>query len=107
MKSDKELLLIGLSDHTQVMHLALESPNLPFEERLIYLGHLGMCARLFRSICLNDPLDSMEPIIRIEQSSFRYGTPSDQRGNLAKQSWALFESSLLRYLNEQAQASPS
>jgi hypothetical protein len=101
MRPEKESVLISLSDHTEVMHQALEGKNLPFEERMIYLGHLGMCARLFKGVCLDESRELIDPLIRIEQSSFRLGTPSDQRGLIARESWSLLEPILLRYLNNQ------
>jgi hypothetical protein len=101
MRQEKESLLICLADHTEVMHQAHEGKNLPFEERMIYLGHLGMCARLFKAICLDEPRAIIDPSIRIEQSSFRLGTSTDQRGLIARESWYLFEPVLLRFLNNQ------
>lgn len=101
MSPEKESILISLSDHAEVMHQALEGGDLPFEERMIYLGHLGMCSRLFKGICLDDPRGLIDPFIRIEQSSFRLGTPSDQRGLIARESWFLLEPVLLHYLDNQ------
>jgi hypothetical protein len=101
MRSEKESVLISLSDHTEVIHQALEGKNLSFEERMIYLGHLGMCARLFKAVCLGESRELIDPLIRIEQSSFRLGTPSDQRGLIARESWSLLEPVLIRYLNYQ------
>lgn len=88
---------MSIADHNEVMHRALEGKNLPFDERIIYLGHLGMRARLFKAICLDETPELIDPLIRIEQSSFRLGTPSDQRGVLARESWSLLvEPVLLR-----------
>ncbi len=101
MRRDKESILVSISDHAEVMNHALEGKNLPFEERMIYLGHLGMCARLLKAVCLDETRELIDPLIRIEQLSFRLGTPRDQRGMIARESWSLLEPVLLRYLNNQ------
>ncbi len=95
MNSDKENLLLHLADHTGTMDLALEGAN-P-NDKMIYLGHLAMCARLFRSLHLGETSEVLQ-IARVEDSAFRLGTPSDERGMIAKESWAAVRALLDSYL---------
>ncbi len=97
MNPDKENLLLHLSDHTGTIDLALEGAS--SNDKMIYLGHLAMCARLFRFLYLDEPMEALE-ISRLEDSAFRLGTPSDERGMIAKESWAIIRSLLLPYLGQ-------
>lgn len=102
MRPEKETLLICLSNHTEVMHQALESKNLHSGVRMIFLGHLAMCARIFKSICLDESREFVDRIIHIEDSSFGLGTPNNQHGLLARESWSLLQPALLAYLDDSA-----
>jgi hypothetical protein len=80
------------------MHLALEGNGLSFDDRLRYLGHLAMCARLFKAVMLDEPVEFMEECISIENRSFGYATPRDERGVIAKESWSVLSPVLEQYI---------
>lgn len=98
MNCNLDTILLGLADHTEVIHQALEGKNLTFEDRMIYLGHLAMCARIFKAVYLGESSRQVLAFIRIEQSAFKLGTPSDERGIIARQSWTILKPLLEQYL---------
>ena len=95
----KENILMDLADYAQIMDLALEGQDLDFDERLFYLGHLAMCARLFKSIYLNEQHDSLRSLIKLESYSYMFGTPRNEKGDLAKEAWTLFSNYLQVYIS--------
>ncbi len=94
----KQNILMNLADYIQTIHFALEGENLDFDERLFYLGHLAMCARLFKSIYLNEHPD-LGTLIKLESYSYKQGTPRNERGDKAKEAWALFANYLNLYIS--------
>jgi hypothetical protein len=94
----KQNILMNLADYTQTIEFALEGDNLDFDERLFYLGHLAMCARLFKSIYLNEHHD-LGTMIKLESNSYKLGTPRNERGDIAKEAWALFADYLNVYIS--------
>ena len=102
MTPEKEELLLTLADHTDTMHLALEGASQ--NDRLIYLGHLAMCARIFKSISLDEPSNDVLKFVSLENSSFTLGTPNDERGAISKESWAIVERNLKEFLGNRADA---
>jgi len=63
----KHNLLLNLADYTAVIDVALEGEGLDLDDRLWYLGPLAMCSRVFKSVYLDEPLESLEQILRIEK----------------------------------------
>lgn len=98
MDQFKENILMDLADYCQIIDLALEGENLDFDERLFYLGNLAMCARLFKSIYLNEQSD-LGPLIKLESNSYKLGTPRNERGDIAKEAWELFANYLNVYIS--------
>src|SRR5947208_2024542 len=94
----KHSLLLSLADYTATIHLALERNDLDFDDRLWYLGHLAMCGRVFKSAYLDEPVESLEQILRIESASFTMGARNDERGAIARDAWELFSSTLQFYI---------
>lgn len=95
----KDKLLLDLAEHTQILHLALEGEQLKdFDERLLYTGHLAMCARLFKIVYLNQPIEELETVFRIESSSYGYATPNDERGSIVKESWGYLRNAVAKYI---------
>src|SRR5437016_2716752 len=99
-------LLISLADYTAAIHLALEGKDLSTDERLTYLGHLAMCARVFKSVYLEESVDSLEQILKIEDASFKFGTPNNERGTIAKEAWGLFSNTLQMYVRARKYVAP-
>jgi len=93
----KENLLLNLADYTDMMHEAFEGKDLTQDERLIYLGHLAMCARMFKAVCLDEP-DLLIRFVGIENSSYKFGTPNNQRGAIAREAWRIVEQLLRTYI---------
>lgn len=98
MNPAKETLLLHLADYTETIHLALEGSNVHADHRMIYLGHLAMCARIFKSVYLGEAADIVMQFVRIEHLAFRFGTPNTERGAITKEAWSIFEPILLSYL---------
>ncbi len=98
MNTAKDELLLQLADYTGTIHLALEGKNVRPDHSMIYLGHLAMCARIFKSVYLGEPVNEVLRFVRIEQSAFKFGTPSTERGALTKEAWGIFEPFVLSYL---------
>lgn len=94
----KQNILMNLADYTQTIEFALEGDNLDFDERLFYHGHLAMCTRLFKSIYLNEHHD-LGTLIKLESNSYKLGTPRNERGDIAKEAWALFADYLNVYIS--------
>ncbi len=95
-----ENLLLNLADHAQILHLALEGPNFRnFDQRLIYLGHLAMCARFFKIVYLRHPRDELEMIFEIEKKSYAFGMPNDERSAIVKESWENLQDALNKYIH--------
>lgn len=80
------------------MYLALKGSDMSFDDHLRYLGHLAMCARLFKIILLEESTDLLETCVSIENSSFGFATPRDERGRIAKESWDLLLPVLEQYI---------
>lgn len=98
MNATQHQVLLRIADHADVMHLALEGGNMSFDDRLRYLGHLAMCARLFKIILLEESTDLLETCVSIENSSFGFATPRDERGSIAKESCGLLLPVLEQYI---------
>ncbi len=98
MDKIKHSLLLNLADYSETIHLALEGVNLDLDERMFYLGHLAMCARIFKAVYLNQTSETLESMISIETSSFKLGTPRNARGDLSREAWELFSMSLFSYI---------
>ena len=98
MDLSRHNLLLNLADYTDTLHLALEGKDLNVDERLTYLGHLAMCARIFKSVYLDEPVELLEQILRIESASFRFGTPNNERGAIASEAWGVFSNILESYV---------
>jgi len=94
----KHNLLLDLADYSATIDLALKGKDLDVDDRLWYLGHLAMCARIFKSVYLDEPVESLEQIHRIESASFRIGARNDERGAIARDAWELFSSTLQSYV---------
>lgn len=102
MTAEKEELLLTLADHADTMHLALEGSS--ENDTRFNLGHLAMCARIFKSVFLTEPSSEVLKFVALENTSFRLGTPSDERGVIAKESWAIVEPSLKDFVGTSADA---
>ena len=98
MNEERESLLIHLADYADILHRALEGKDGNFDERLIYLGHLAMCARIFKSIYLDEPLSELETFLKIETGSYKFGTPKNEKGSIAKEAWDIFSKFLSGYI---------
>lgn len=98
MDQFKENILMDLADYSQIIDLALKGENLDFDERLFYLGHLAMCARIFKSIYLNEHTN-LGALIKLETYSYKLGTPRNERSDIAKEAWALFANYLNVYIS--------
>ncbi|MGF1690703.1 hypothetical protein [Photobacterium kagoshimensis] len=83
----KEYILCNLADLTEVLHLALEGNDVDASHREIYLGHLAMCARLFKIIQLNQGNQEFNRILNLEARVYRLATPNDDRGKIVKEAW--------------------
>lgn len=98
MNALQKQVLLSIADHANVMHLALEGKDLSFDDRLRYLGHLAMCARLFKTVILQESNELMETCVSIENSAFRYATPNDERGRISRESWVILLPVLQQYM---------
>lgn len=98
MNGYKHTLLINLADYTELIHLALEGNDVSADDRLIYLGHLAMCARIFKVVYLSQQINELETIIKIENGAYLIGTPNNERGTLVKDGWNMFSSFLSAYI---------
>jgi hypothetical protein len=95
-----ENLLLNLAEHSQILHLALEDQGLKsFDERLTYLGHLAMCARIFKTVYLQHSKLELEKIWQVEKNSYRFGLPNDERGDIVRESWNNLNKSIELFLN--------
>lgn len=102
----KHNLLIDLADYTATIDLALEGKDLDFDERLWYLGHLAMCGRVFKSVYLDEHVESLERILKIEDASFTIGARNNERGAIAKEAWELFSNTLQLYVRARKHIAP-
>ena len=96
----KKWVLLNLADQVEVLHLALEGKNLTNpDERMIYLGHLAQCARLFKVIYLDQPASEIKVIFDIESMSYGIATPNNERGLIVKEAWDVFSPILLSFID--------
>lgn len=89
---------MNLADYTKTIDFALEGENLDYDERLFYLGHLAMCARIFKSIYLNEHTN-LGTLIKLETYSYKLWTPRNERGDITKEAWSLFSDYLTIYIS--------
>jgi len=100
MNEAQQSFLIDLAEYADVLHLALEGKDRNFDERLIYLGHLAMCARIFKSVCLGEPLSELETFLKIEAGAYKIGTPKNEKGSITKEAWDSFSQILSNYISK-------
>jgi len=94
----KHDLLLNLADYTNLLHLALEGDDVPTNDRMIYLGHLAMCARIFKTIYLEEAVNELDIYLSIENGAYLIGTPNNERGVLTKEAWNTFSPMLKKYI---------
>lgn len=104
MRDYKHTLLINLADYTELLHLALEGKGISADDRQIYLGHLAMCARIFKVVYLSQQISELETIIKIEDGAYLFGTPNNERGELVKDGWNVFLPFLNAYISNAKKA---
>ncbi len=86
----KHSALMYLADLADVLDLALEGPHLTnLDERMIYLGHLAQCARMFKVIYLDQPVSDFEVLFNIESTTYGPFTPNNAVGTITKEAWGL------------------
>lgn len=93
-------LCVELAQYTAHVNQILEDKELQdFDDRLYYLGHLAMCARLFMIIHLGKPADELLEIYKVESNSYgAAGLRCGKRGEDAKQAWLRFAKVLKEYI---------
>ncbi len=94
----KRNLLANLADYTNAIHIVFEGRDHNFDERLVYLGHLAMCARIFKSVYLGESAESLEVYLKIENGSFKFGTPRNELGARAREAWGIFSAIYQSYI---------
>lgn len=82
MSVEENEIFTLLAAHADAIDTALESKENNFDMRVLYLGHLAMCARIFKIIYQCEDVRDLERIYRIEQSSFRLATPPTLEGSI-------------------------
>jgi hypothetical protein len=70
MNDPKISALIGLSHFVDLLDQPMQGDDLDFDNRLWYGGHMVACAKIFRSIHLNDQEKVLE-LLKIESMSYR------------------------------------
>lgn len=96
-------LCLELAKYTKLVDEVLEDRTLTdFDNRLYFIGHLAMCARLFEIIHLDLPTERLVAIYRIETSSYGAACPSTDAGAKLKTAWSNFATFLRRYIESRS-----
>lgn len=98
-------LYLELAHYTEQVHHALEDRDLKsFDDRMYYLGHLAMCARLFMMIHLGKPMDDLQELYKLESMSYGAASRPGERGAVVKQAWLHFSETLSQYIESNDQS---
>jgi hypothetical protein len=99
MSVEENEMFTLLAAHADAIDNALQSKEKNFDTRMLYLGHLAMCARIFKIIYRCEDVGDLEKIHRIEQASFRLATPPTSAGSSIKATWCPLSVAVLKYID--------
>ena len=97
MDEAKNWALINLSDFIGLLDQAIGGDDLDFDDRIFYTGHMASCARIFRSIYLNEPSMDLLSLIDLESKAYRLASRPNKRGALVKEGWFTIQPILQQY----------
>ncbi len=98
----RDELTIVLAEYTQVIHDALEHET-DHENRPHYLGHLAMCARMFKILHLDQPIRELEQIHRIESQSHIMVRLPGEVAAATRDAWQAFAPKLRVFIDQRRQ----